>query len=82
MGVGASPTLRPPIPLGKTRYLFYKRLGGPQGRVGRADIGVIVTLVKLHSYYPVLRIVDTNILLVFEQKLIKKKCVTVIDSLI
>jgi len=25
------------LPLGKTRYPFYKRLGGPQGRSGRAE---------------------------------------------
>jgi len=24
-------------PLGKTRYLLYRRLGGPQGRSGRAE---------------------------------------------
>jgi len=26
-----------PLPLGKTRYPFYRRLGGPQGRSGRAE---------------------------------------------
>jgi len=25
------------LPSGKTRYLFYGRLGGPQGRSGRAE---------------------------------------------
>jgi len=25
------------LPLGKTRYPFYRRLGGPQGRSGRAE---------------------------------------------
>ena len=25
------------LPLGKTRYPFYRRLGGPQGRAGRAE---------------------------------------------
>jgi len=25
------------LPPGKTRYPFYKRLGGPQGRSGRAE---------------------------------------------
>jgi len=25
------------LPLGKIRYLFYRRLGGPQGRSGRAE---------------------------------------------
>jgi len=37
MGVGVSPTPRPPLPPGKTRYPFYRRLGGPQGRFGRAE---------------------------------------------
>ena len=26
------------LPPGKTRYPFYRRLGGPQGRSGRAEI--------------------------------------------
>ena len=26
------------LPLGKTRYQFYRRLGGPQGRSGRAEV--------------------------------------------
>jgi len=25
------------LPPGKTRYLFYRRLGGPQGQSGRAE---------------------------------------------
>ena len=33
--MGVSPTLRPPLPPGKTRYPFYRRLGGPQGRSGQ-----------------------------------------------
>jgi len=38
MGVGGvSPTPRPPIPPGKTRYPLYRRLGGSQGRSGRAE---------------------------------------------
>ena len=36
MGVGVSPTARPPLPQGKTWYLLYRRLGGPQGRSGQA----------------------------------------------
>ena len=79
MGMVTSPTPRPPLPPGKTRYPLYRRLGGPQGQSGRAEIDVIVTLVKLHSYYPVLLFVVTNISLVFEQKLIERKCFTVID---
>ena len=38
MGVGVSPTPRLPIPPGEKRYPFYRRLGGPQGRSGRAEI--------------------------------------------
>ena len=36
-GWGVSPTARPPLPPGKTRYPLYRRLGGPQGRSGRAE---------------------------------------------
>ena len=32
-----SSTPRPTIPPGKSRYPFYRRLGGPQGRSGRAE---------------------------------------------
>ena len=32
-----SPTPRPPLPPGKTRYALYRRLGGPQGRSGQAE---------------------------------------------
>jgi len=35
--MGVSPTPRPPLSLGKTRYPLYRRLGGPQGRFGRAE---------------------------------------------
>ena len=34
---GVSPTPRPPLPPGKTRYPLYRRLGGPQARSGRAE---------------------------------------------
>ena len=37
MGWGVSPTPRPPLPPGKTRYPLYGRLGGPQGRSGWAE---------------------------------------------
>ena len=36
--VGVSPTPRPPLPPGKTRYPLYRRLRGPQGRPGREVI--------------------------------------------
>ena len=32
-----SSTPRPPLPPGKTRFPYYRRLGGPQGRSGRGD---------------------------------------------
>ena len=35
MGVGVSPTTRPPLPLGKTRFTLYRRLGASQGRPGQ-----------------------------------------------
>ena len=38
MRVEVNPTHRPPLPPGKTRYLSYRRLCGPQGRSGRAEI--------------------------------------------
>jgi len=34
-GWGVSPTPRPPLPRGKTRYPLYRRPGGPQGRSGQ-----------------------------------------------
>ena len=37
MGWGVSPTPWSPLPPGKTRYPLYRRLGGPQGRSGRAE---------------------------------------------
>jgi len=37
MGWGASPTPRPPLLPRKNRYLFYRRLDGPQCRSGRAE---------------------------------------------
>jgi len=48
---GVSPTLRPPLPPGNTRYPFYRRLGGPQGRSGRAEnfdlTGIRIRIVQL-----------------------------------
>jgi len=38
MGMGGvSPTPRPPLAPEKSRYPLYRRLGGPQGRSGRAE---------------------------------------------
>jgi hypothetical protein len=36
MGVGGQRHVPAALPLGKTRYPFYRRLGGPQDRSGRA----------------------------------------------
>jgi hypothetical protein len=35
MGVGGQRQVPTALPLGKTWYLLYRRLGGPQGRSGR-----------------------------------------------
>ena len=53
MGVGVSPTLRPPLPPGKTRYPLYRRLGGPQGRSGRAE-NLVPTGIRSRTVQPVL----------------------------
>ena len=53
MGVGGvSPTPRPPLPPGKTRYPLYRRLGGPQGRSGRAE-NLIPTGIRSRTVQPV-----------------------------
>jgi len=36
-GGRVSPTPRPPLPPGKTRYPLYRKLGGPKGRSERAE---------------------------------------------
>jgi len=40
------------LPPGKTRYLFYKRLGGPQGRSGRAE-NLVPTGIRPRTAQPV-----------------------------
>ena len=40
------------LPQGKTRYLFYRRLGGPQGRSGLAEY-VIPTGFRSRTVQPV-----------------------------
>ena len=40
------------LPLGKTRYPFYRRLGGPQGRSGRAE-NLIPTAIRSQTVQPV-----------------------------
>ena len=50
------PAARPgrTLPPGKTRYPFYRRLGGPQGRSGRAEnlvpTGIRYTHTHTHTY--------------------------------
>ena len=39
-------------PLGKSRYSFYRRLGGPQGRSGRAE-NLVPTGIRSRSVHPV-----------------------------
>ena len=40
------------LPPGKTRYPFYKRLGGPQGRSGRAE-NFVPTGIRSRTVQPV-----------------------------
>ena len=51
-GWGVSPTPRPPLPPGKTRYRLYRRLGGPQGRSGRAE-NLVPTGIRSRTVQPV-----------------------------
>ena len=53
MGVGVSPTPWPPLPPGKTRYPLYRRLGGPQGRSGRAE-NLVPTGIRSQTVQPVI----------------------------
>jgi len=40
------------LPPGKTRYPFYRKLGGPQGRSGRAEI-LVPTGIRSRTVQPV-----------------------------
>jgi len=40
------------LPQGKTRYPFYRRLGGPQGRSGRAE-NLVPTGIRSRTFQPV-----------------------------
>ena len=40
------------LPMGKTRYPFYRRLGGPQGRSGRAK-NLVPTRIRSRTVQPV-----------------------------
>ena len=49
-----SSTPRPHFTPGKTRYPFYRRLGGPQGRSGRAE-NLVPTGIRSRTVQPVVR---------------------------
>ena len=51
-GWGVSPTPRLPLPPEKTRCPLYKRLGGPQGRSGRAE-NLLPTGIRSRTIQPV-----------------------------
>jgi len=40
------------FPPGKTRYPFYRRLGGPQGRAGQAE-NLVPTGIRSRTFQPV-----------------------------
>jgi len=52
MGSGVSPTPWPPLPAGMSRYQFYRRLGEPQGRSGRAE-NLVPTGIRSRTVQPV-----------------------------
>ena len=41
------------LPPGRTRYSFYRRLGGPQGRCGRAE-NLVPTGIRFRTVQPVI----------------------------
>ena len=43
------------LPTGKTRYPFYRRLGGPQGRSGRAE-NLVPTGIRSRIIHPVVTV--------------------------
>ena len=51
MWLGVSPTPRPPLSPGKTRYLLYRRLGGSQGRSGQVE-NLITTGIRSRTVQP------------------------------
>ena len=53
MGVGVSPTPRPPLPTTNTRYPFYRRLGGPHDRSGKAE-NLVPTGIRSRTVQPVI----------------------------
>ena len=52
MGVGVSPTPRLPVPPGKARYPFYRRLGGLKGRSRKAE-NLVPTGIRSRTVQPV-----------------------------
>jgi len=46
MGVGGQRHALAALPQGKTRYLLYGRLGGPQGRSGRFVENIVFTGIR------------------------------------
>jgi hypothetical protein len=53
-GWGVSPTPRPPVPPGKTRYPLYRRLGGPQVQSGRAE-NFVPTGIRSRTVQPLIK---------------------------
>ena len=51
-GWGFNLTPWPPLPPGRTRYPLYRRLGGPQGRSGRAK-NLVPTGIRSQTVQPV-----------------------------
>jgi len=49
---GVSPKTQPPLLLGKTRYPFYRRLGGLQGQSGQAE-NFVPTGIRSRTVQPV-----------------------------
>jgi len=55
-----SVTSRPPLPNGKTRYPFYRKLGGHQGRSGRVEI-LVPTGIRSRTVQLVLVVIPTEL---------------------
>jgi len=51
-GEWSAARLRRTLPPGKKRYRFYRRLGGPQGRSGRAE-NLVPTGIRSQTIQPV-----------------------------
>jgi len=48
------------VPSGKTRYPFYRRLGGPQGRSGRTE-NLVLTGIRSRTFQPVFSTIPTEL---------------------